>query len=498
MIKSRPPVSAGAAADAAPRTPAAAPHADESDVALAEAGAATREAAEAATRATRAAAATVYVDDENQAWPSPTALPGPSSPPLADRGAQWRSGAQARAASLMMPSRDRVEWFIQDGEVDAAGRALTDLTRSGVDLFADGADFVLSAVGGAADAIADATMGSGAKLDAVADEVRGKMQTSIDDLRERAATLGARAHVLLSGVEAFNDDRRIEAQQMWAAGELIGAVAARLETLIHRDEAKALLAQGGTALFKVTSDLVDVVAELTHKGAKAAAVGITMAGRFLKWLAGKDTLRSTAITVFGGLRVNLVSEALNAGVGGGLYFPSFKERDAKSAAVKAAAAAAAAAAGAAPAEQAGDAKRTTDRKTSYFDVIAFDWGASACSPVAGGGWNSRGGGGMGVNLYFVSATFNSMTERVFIGVPGVWGVMLGRDVERGSEINFGNNVGLAGGPDLGVYATYGVSLHSPLLDPVNKYVTRPIAKVIVQVSRKVADAATWSWQKLRG
>jgi hypothetical protein len=405
-------------------------------------------------------------------WPasspaSPTVLPATPAAPLSqdigDAGQRrGRSGVHARIAQMGKTSaaavQAQVEKFISNANVQAVGDPLVDATRAGVDLAALGADFVLSNVGSAVDATAHAIVAGGEKLDELAAEGRKKMQVAIDDLRARSTSLAAEAEKLLENADALDEQRRTEAQQMWAAGNMLGATAARLEELIHLDEAKAFLAYGGSALFKVTSDVFEMVCEVIHKGAKALAAGISMAGRFLKWLAGKDTLRSTAITVFGGVRMNLASEKLNAGVGAGLYFPSFKQKD-------------------------------ESGKDSYFDVLALDWGASACSPIAGAGWNSRGGAGAGVNLYFISATFNSTTERVFIGVPGVWGVTLGRDTERGSEINFGSAVGLAGGPALGAYAGYGVSLHTPLLDPVNKYVTRPIAKVIVDISRGVADTA---------
>lgn len=417
--------------------------------------------------------------EQNPSPASPNVLPATPAAPLSndvvtnlrgERAGRGNSGVHARLTQMGQSSaaavQRQVERFLANERVQVVGDALVDATRTGVDLFADGADFLISTVGTGTDAIANGVIATGEKLDALADEGRGKLQATVDDLRERSGKLAAEAEALLGNADALGEARRLEAQQMWATGNVLGAVANKIEELIHKDEAKAFLALGGSALFKVTSDLFELVGELAHKGAKALAAGITVAGKFLKWLVGKDTLRSTALTVYGGVRANLISQSLNAGVGGGLYFPSFNQRDASG-------------------------------KQSYFDVIAFDWGVSACSPVAGAGWNSRGGSGAGVNLYFISATFNDMTERVFIGIPGVWGVTLGRDKERGSEINFGNNIGLAGGDAAGAYATYGVSLHTPLLDPVNKYVTRPIAKAIVHLSRKVAEGAGWVWQKIK-
>ncbi len=418
--------------------------------------------------------------EENPSPASPTVLPATPVAPLSnevvanlqgERPGEIRGGVHARIAQAGRASaaavQRQVERFLANEHVQVVGDALVGATRSGVDLFADGADFLISAVGDGTDAVADGIVAGGERLDALADEGRAKLQATVDDLRARAGSLAAEAERILESADALDEARRLEVQQQWATGQVLAAVAGKIEELIHLDEAKAFLAKGGSALFKVASDVFELVGEIVHKGAKALATGITVAGKFLKWLVGKDTLRSTAIAVFGGVRANLISQKLNAGVGGGLYFPSFKERDASG-------------------------------KASYFDVIAFDWGVSACSPVAGAGWNSRGGAGAGVNLYFVSATFNAMTERVFIGIPGVWGVTLGRDRERGSEINFGNNVGLGGGESAGAYATYGVSLHTPLLDPVNKYVTRPIAKAIVHASRAVVDGATWVWQRVRG
>lgn len=418
--------------------------------------------------------------EENPSPASPTVLPATPAAPLSnevvsnlqgERAGEVRTGVHARIAQTGRDSaaavQRQIERFLANENVQVVGDALVGATRTGVDLFADGADFLISTVGDGTDAIADGIVAGGQRLDELADEGRAKLQRTVDDLRERASKLSAEAEGLLADAPALDEARRLEVQQQWATGQVLSAMAGKIEELIHLDEAKAFLAKGGSALFKVASDVFEFVGEILHKGAKGLATGIAITGKFLKWLVGKDTLRSTAVTVFGGVRANLISQKLNAGVGGGLYFPSFKERDASG-------------------------------KESYFDVIAFDWGVSACSPVAGAGWNSRGGAGAGVNLYFVSATFNEMSERVFIGIPGVWGVTLGRDKQRGSEINFGNNVGLAGGEAVGAYATYGVSLHTPLLDPVNNYVTRPIAKAIVHLSRAVADGATWVWQRVRG
>jgi hypothetical protein len=382
------------------------------------------------------------IDEGQGGSTSPTVLPdfpSTSAAPLSidvaknlqgGRPGQVTSSVHARLAQMGHASADavkaQVDRFLANETVQVVGDALVEATRSGVDWFADNTDFLLSTK-------------------------------------------------LLADAPALDEKQAIEAQQMWASGKVLEAVATKIEELIHLDEAQAFLAKGGSALFKVTSDLFELLVELAHKGAKGAAAGITLAGRFLKWLVGKDTLRSTALTVFGGARMNLISEKLNAGVGGGMYFPSFKQRD-----------------------ELRERQGVEPGKDSYFDVIAFDWGASAASPVAGAGWSSRGGAGAGVNLYFVSASFNAMTERVFIGVPGLWGVTLGRDTERGSEINFGTHAGLAGGPALGAYVTYGVSLHTPLLDPVNKFVTRPIARVIVEVTGAVVKGTKWAWEKLRG
>jgi hypothetical protein len=384
--------------------------------------------------------------------------------------AEGDGGVSARIAQIGKSSaaavKEQVDRFLADERVQTIGVGLHAATRGTVDVFADGADFLLSTVGDVGDGVGDAMIETGARLDRLADRGREKLQNAADDLRKRGQALQAEAEALLEKAGELDDKGRTEAQQMWASGQVLTAVATRLGELIHLDEAKAFCARGGSALFKVTSDIFELVAEVVHAGAKGLAAGITLCGQFFKWLVGKDTLRSTALTFFGGLRVNAISQKLNAGFGGGIYFPSFKEKDGKS-------------------------------PDSYCDAIAFDWGVSAASPVVGAGWNSRGGAGAGINLYFVSATFNDMTERVFIGVPGVWGVTLGRDKERGSEVNFGSSSGVAGGEKLGAYLSYGVSLHTPLLDPVNKYVTRPIAKVIVELGNAVLAAAKWTYRKVR-
>jgi hypothetical protein len=417
----------------------------------------------ALTPATDAAAPAVEARQDESSAPSTSAAPLPSDVAQnlqLDRGGDGQKSVHARIAQLGAASKEQAQRFLADVRVQQIGTGLKEEAREVIDFFAGQGDQWLSTVGEAADTLAAKLEASSANLEALADEGRAKLQSVVDQLRERAACMAKESERMRADAATRPDGERA-----WATSEVLGAVAGEIERMIRADSMKEFLALGGRALFKITSDVLELAGEIAHAGAKGLAAGISVCGRFVKWLLGTDTLRSTGITVFGGVRVNCVSQKMNAGVGGGMYFPTFKAR-----------------------EQAG--------AESYFDMVAFDWGYSAASPVAGAGWNSRGGAGAGINLYFVSATFNDMTERVFIGIPGVWGVTLGRDKERGSEINFGNFFGLAGGEQLGAYASYGISLHTPLLDPVNKYVTRPIAMVIVGLSNAVARGAKAIWKKM--
>ena len=74
-----------------------------------------------------------------------------------------------------------------------------------------------------------------------------------------------------------------------------------------------------------------------------------------------------------------------------------------------------------------------------------------------------------------SATASRMTATLSADATAA-GVTLGSDLERGSEISMGSAVGVDAASRVGAYATYGVTLHTPLLDPVNTFITRPIAQ----------------------
>jgi hypothetical protein len=422
---------------------------------------------------------------------TPAAMPGVSkevsdnlrAPAPEDK----KSSVHARIAQLGKKSgaavQHQVERFLENPAVQTVGHGIADVSAKGVNLSAQGLDVLVSTIGTGADFAADGIMAGGEKLDDLADVGRAKLKGAAENLREKSLGMIAEAERLMGDVDNLDESSKAEAQKMWASGQALKAVGERIDHFASsgQEEFKAYFAKGGSAVLKVVSDVFDGMAEVVHKGAKGLAAAVTVTGKFLKWLVGKDTLRSTAISVYGGLRMNAVSQKLNGGVGGGFFFPSFKDADeliASKARVPS--------------------KKSDKPPETYADCVVFDWGVSAASPVAGAGWNSRGGAGAGVNLYFIAATFNEMTERVFIGIPGVWGVTLGRDRERGSEVNFGNGVGLVGGPKLGAYATYGVAVHTPLLDPVNKYVTRPIAKCIVGITKAITGGAKWTYSRITG
>jgi hypothetical protein len=348
------------------------------------------------------------------------------------------------------------EAFLSDDKTHTAGARMMGALAKGVDLTEGAVDFVVGGVGKGADAVADVAISGAESLEEVAGVVRGRFQGAAEELRERARSITAWA-------DARVEDRKSEVtpgelDRARATGAALEAIADRLETLVELPTASEMLARGGSALFKVAAHGVELVGELVHAGAKGVAAAVSFAGKCLKKLLGSETLRATGLNVWGGIRLNLISKKLNFGGGASLFFPALNSDDGT---------------------------KEGGEKKSYFDGLVADWGVSAATPAGGGGWSKKDGKGAGVNLFFLSASFNEKSESVFIGIPGVMGVTIGRHTERGSFTAFGGGIPLLGGPKLGLYANHGFAVHTPLLDPINKVITRPVAKVLSKVTEKI-------------
>ncbi len=388
------------------------------------------------------------------------------SGPLAQRGQALHTRAQAMLEGAAKTTSTAVERFLDDPRVQTVGLACTMAGADAVNAVARGASVVVSSVGGAADQAALSLVVSGGLVNETTDAARDRLLAVAVDLTIRGDAMVREAEAVRARGGVIHAQRKKEAEQAFATGHVLSAVGTHLRTLVDPSELVALCQTGGSLVLRIATGVVDGVAELAHAGLSAVGVGLTFAGRVIASLFGREALSSVGVSVFGGLRAHVGSPQYNAGVGGALYFPPAK-------------------------------RASLHDGQTYADAVVFNWGVSAASPVVSAGFSDRGGVGAGVNLVFVAASFNALTERVFVGIPGVWGVTLGSDLERGSEISMGSAVGVDAASRVGAYATYGVTLHTPLLDPVNTFITRPIAKVVVATAEGLKDVAMTLWRALR-
>jgi hypothetical protein len=386
--------------------------------------------------------------------------------PSARRGQALQTRTRAMLEGTAKTTSAAVERFLRDPRVQTVGLACTMAGKDAVNAVAQGASVVISSVGGAADLASMNLVVSGGLVNETADAARDRLLAVAADLTIRGDALVREAEAVRARGGVVSAQRKKEAEEAFATGHILSAVGTHLQSLVDPSELLALCQTGGSLVMRIATGIVDGVAELAHAGLSAVGAGLTFAGRVLAQLFGSEALSSVGISVFGGLRAHVGSPQYNGGVGGALYFP--------------------------PANKA----PSTDGQT-YADAVVFNWGVSAATPVVSAGFSDRGGIGAGVNLIFIAASFNALTERVFVGIPGVWGVTLGSDLERGSEISVGASVGVDAASRVGAFANYGVTLHTPLLDPVNKFVTRPIAKVVVTAAEGVKDAAVAVWRAVR-
>jgi hypothetical protein len=345
--------------------------------------------------------------------------------------------------------RDDVLRFLDDHGAERFQVGVRRTAAPLVNLAAQGVAFTVNTVGDGVDHVADKLVHTGESREVLADLGREKLQAGALDLHARGFALSSAASRKLEQAHTLSDVERNEAAQAWSTGEVLQAIGHKLASVVVLPEARAFCAYGGSALFHTAGDVADVVGEVLHQGAHAASAFLRFGGRVLQKVLGSDTLRHTSLAVSGGARVHIGAKNFNAGVSGTVVFPSVAVKDAHP-------------------------------DAEYADVVGFDWGVGASTPIGGVSVNSKQGFGVAVNLYFVSASMTDTSERLFVGIPGLWGVTVGRHAERGSELNISGNIGLSGGPAFGAYLTEGVSVYSPLLDPVNKYVTRPIVTCIVK------------------
>jgi hypothetical protein len=178
----------------------------------------------------------------------------------------------------------------------------------------------------------------------------------------------------------------------------------------------------------------------------------------LSRVVGRNSLRGTSLLLSAGVRLNIPGLNLNGGIWANQYFPSVA---------------------------------LMQTKGSYAKAMYTNYGCDVESPIGAVGWGRRGRASAVLNLYFVSTFYDEKQEAVFLGIPGLLGVTFGRDLERGSYTTFTNSVPLTPLWIFGPMLTTVVEVYSPLIEPVNKYVTRPIAqriRALVCASTRGIDA----------
>jgi len=383
----------------------------------------------------------------------------------ADPSAGAFAGPTSVRAAAMTGKTDDVRRFLEDERTHTVGQRLVDALAKGVNTVEPGVDFVVSTVGHTFDAIGETVEVAGTEMAAKVGLMRQRFHGAADSLRTAANEMTAWADS-----QVAERAQTAEAARAHQSAEVIAALADELDAVVELPSAGEMLVRGGGALFRVLAGGVDVFAELAHAGLGGVAAAISFVGKVAKKLVGSESLRSIGINVWGGIRLNLGSKKLNFGGTGTLWFPPLHADDAQ------------------------DGKSTQgDPTKDYADSMFFDYGVSASTPAGGGGWSKSIGAGYGVNLFFLSASVSEKSESIFVGVPGLFGVTIGRDTLRGSYTAFGGGTPLLGGAKLGLYASHGFAVHTPLLDPVNDYVTRPAAKALTKVTEKVIGTFKQLW-----
>jgi hypothetical protein len=224
------------------------------------------------------------------------------------------------------------------------------------------------------------------------------------------------------------------------------------------------LNKGGDALQRLVEDNA-VAGRLGAFLDKHVAPAVDEVGAKLDDHVTNRTLRKSSFLVGTGLRLNIPGVNINGGVWTTAYVPSVELAKDKGGASKA---------------------------------VYVNYGADVESPLGGLGWGRRGKAAAVVNLFFLTASFDEKQQIVFIGIPGIFGVTLGKDVERGSYATFQNAVPLTPLLWFGPLWTQSFELYSPLLDPINDRVVRPVAQAITKAVGAVTGVVDKAVRAVKG
>lgn len=275
------------------------------------------------------------------------------------------------------------------------------------------------------------------------------------EVRRSAATPDGKARAL----------DRFEAPDPGAArAPLPGAVPVEAEgAAALADSLRAALNRGGEAVRQALEDnALSRAAGRALQGALAPL--IDRLGASLDEHVHGRVLRNTSLLMGSGLRLNLPGVNVNGGVWGNLYLPSVE---------------------------------LARRAQGASQAMYVNYGADVESPLGGLGWGRRGKASAVVNLFFVTASFDEKQQVIFLGIPGIFGVTLGKDVERGSYVTLQNAIPLTPLLFFGPLWTQALELYTPLLDPVIEHVVRPVAGAIVKGVNAVAGAVDKAWRGLK-
>jgi len=355
---------------------------------------------------------------------------------------------------------ERVRARLEDNEVAAkVAEAVRTNAKPRIDSVATHAVIpTIQAIGRNVDRAVSATETRVQALSQSADRSYAEAMSAVRQLRHLARDVDQWAQKAPEDPSVRGDATPQDVATGALAGKVYLAMANELERIAQSPNSRKLLGNLGETALQIAADGLEIQATLLHAGKRTVGSLLTFAGRCAQAIFGGEALRQSALHFSGSIKMNAISHAFNAGPGFSIFLPSIEA-----------------------AEKAG----------SYYDAMVMSYGASAATPVMSAGWDRRSKVGANINLIFLAASFNEKSESVFVGVPGFFGVIIGKDVERGSYVCLAQGVPFLGTPALGAFAGWSVAAFSPAFDGLNKWITRPVARAIGTTANAVSAGAGW-------
>ncbi|OGQ89304.1 MAG: hypothetical protein A2289_24790 [Deltaproteobacteria bacterium RIFOXYA12_FULL_58_15] len=277
-------------------------------------------------------------------------------------------------------------------------------------------------------------------------------QRAVENLQKTAAT------IIQWATDAQNESTREsrihgtslkDVKRALIAAKIIGEVADHLSNSIANEDQEKAKQQGVDLALKIRRKGLNLVGRFTHTGRALKRGGLTFVARTTKKFF--QSLRKTSVNVI--MSFGAGNYLLNDRIYASMYFPSLEE---------------------------------STNNGSYTDSMYLDYGNALDSMVPYVAWGRRGRTAAGVNIGFFSAFYDDKQYGIWVGWPGVWGVSLGKDSERGAYTSFGTSLPVPLCPLLFFFPGTGVKVYSPFLNPLEK-LGRPAAKFMVKL---VGEATT--------